>query len=301
MKRWTCVAMMAAGVVAVSGRAEDETPAAAAPAKPLRDLAVGNSFSLNATRQLPGLAKAAGKALKVVNASIGGCDFERHMRHADAYERDPASKEGNPYGGKSLKDMLTRETWDVVTVQQASPKSFKPETFQPHADRLIAYIRKHAPQAEVVVHQTWAYRDDHKFWGRKDLNTDSMYAKLRAAYDGLAKGAGLRLIPSGDAMEAARRDAAWGPFLSGEPPTPRPEKALHAKDGYHANVKGEYLQGCVWFEFLFRESVVGNSFVPKGLTAEEAAVLQRIAHGVVSDGTRPEPRVQSPDGDAATQ
>jgi hypothetical protein len=57
--------------------------------------------------------------------------------------------------------------------------------------------------------------------------------------------------------------------------------ATLGKDGTHANAQGEYLLGCVWFEFLFGQSVIGNSFVPAGVAAEDAAILQRIAHSVV--------------------
>ncbi|MGI5868905.1 MAG: DUF4886 domain-containing protein [Kiritimatiellia bacterium] len=293
MKKRMQGAWIVAAAMAVAGLTQAQTPTPEATAKPSSDelkvLAIGNSFSNNATRQLPALAKAAGKKLKVVGASIGGCDFEKHVRLAEAHAADPA--QGKPYGGKSLQQMLASDAWDVVTIQQVSHKSFKPETFRPHALKLIAIIREYAPQAEIVIHQTWAYRDDHKFWGKKDFDTDVMYAGVRKTYDDFAAEVGFRLIPSGDAMEAARRDAEWGPFLAGDPPAPRGEKALHVKDAYHANVKGEYLQGCVWLAFLFKEKVSGNPFVPKGMTADEAAVLQRIADEVVIGGKRPGPRV----------
>jgi len=287
-----------------------------AEGRTVRVLAVGNSFSANALTYLKDIASASGNTVVAAHAMIGGCDFERHMRHADAYEKDPADPAGHPYpGNKSLKELLTQDQWQVVTIQQASPKSFKPETFHPHADRLIAYIRKYAPQAEIVVHETWAYRDDHPFWGLKDLNPDVMYKGLRAAYDGLAKENGFRLIPCGDAMEAARCDPAWGRFVPDPafdpktavyPELPKNEKhALHVgygwkkdaktgafrlgKDAIHANASGNYLLGCVWFEFLFGQSVVGNAFVPKGLDAATTAVLQGVAHRVVTGGERPAP------------
>lgn len=298
-----------AGILAVS------VPVHAA-GRTVKVLAVGNSFSANALTYLDRLVAASGNTLVATNAMIGGCDFERHMRHADAYEKDPADPEGHPYPGrKSLKELLTQQPWQIVTIQQASPKSFKPETYQPHAERLVQYIRKYAPQAEIVVHQTWAYRDDHPFWGLKDLNPDVMYKGLRAAYDGLAKENGFRLIPSGDAMELARRDPAWGRFVPDAtfdpkaavyPALPQNEKrSLHhgyswkkdaktgafklGKDAIHANASGNYLLGCVWFEFLFGESVVGNPFVPKGVDAADAAILQRIAHRAVTEGQRPDP------------
>jgi len=273
---------------------------AGAEEKTVKLLAVGNSFSRNALHWFSDIVTASGNKTIATNAMIGGCDFERHMRHADAFEANPANSEGRPYpGGKSLKDLLTAEKWDFVTIQQASPKSFKPETFHPHADRLIAYIKQYAPQAEIVIHQTWAYREDHPFWGQTNLNTDVMYKGLRAAYDGLAKETGFRMIPCGDAMEAARRDPAWGKFMPDAAVDPKTavypvqtkneNRSLHNKDAYHANVKGEYLLGCVWFEFFFGQSVIGNSFVPSGVAAEDAAILQRVAHRVVTEKQRPDP------------
>jgi hypothetical protein len=302
--------MVVAAAMALCGivRAEPKT---------VKVLAVGNSFSANALKYFSDIVKASGNKTLAANAMIGGCDFERHMRHADAFEKNPNDPEGRPYPGKkSLKDLLTQEKWEYVTIQQASPKSFKPETFHPHADRLIAYIKKYAPQAEIVIHETWAYRDDHPFWGLTNFNHDVMYKGVRAAYDGLAKDTGFRLIPCGDAMEAARLDPAWGKFVPDPdfnpktavyPALPKNEKrSLHGGyswkkdpksgefklgwDKFHANAQGEYLLGCVWFEFFFGESVVGNTFVPKTVPAADTAILQRIAHGVVTDKKRPDPK-----------
>ncbi len=288
--------------------------AAPAEEKIVKVLAVGNSFSQNALTFFSKIAGAAGDKVVAKNAMIGGCDFERHMRHADAFEANPDDPVGRPYPSKkSLKDLLTQEQWDYVTIQQASPKSFKPETYHPHVDRLIAYIKKYAPQAEIVIHQTWAYRDDHPFWGDKTLNTDVMYKRLRAAYDGLAKDTGFRMIPCGDAMETARQDPAWGKFVPDPtfdpktavyPALPKAEKrSLHGsyswgkdpktglrqlnKDLFHTNTLGQYLLGCVWYEFFFGKSVVGNSFRPKSVIVDDAAILQCVAHRVVTEKQRP--------------
>ena len=307
------LAIAAALAGCVSARAEER--------KTVKVLAVGNSFSANALKYFSDIVKASGNKTVAQNAMIGGCDFERHMRHADAFEKDPKDPEGRPYPGKkSLKDLLTQEKWDYVTIQQASPKSFKPETFHPHVDRLIAYIRKYAPQAEIVIHETWAYRDDHRWFVEHEKNLDQpanrdvMYKGVRAAYDGLAKETGFRLIPCGDAMESARSDAAWGKFVPDADFNPQtavypalPKNEKHSlqngyswkkdpktgkyslgKDAFHANPTGEYLLGCVWFEFFFGQSAIGNSLVPKGLSAADCAVMQRLAHAAVTEKKRPE-------------
>ncbi len=280
--------------------------------KHLKVLAVGNSFSEDATTWLPQLVSGSAVPCQLTlgKASIGGCDFTRHMRHADIHETDPADPEGRPYQGKtkSLKELLQSERWDFVTIQQASPKSFRPETFRPDAKRLYDYIKKYAPQAEIVIHQTWAYRGDEPRFGTDFCpSQEAMYRGLCGAYAGLAEELGCRLIRGGDAMESARRSPEWGdvgdclkfdgkkaeyPFL------PDQSRSLNEGyswkrnndqwelryDGIHANVAGDYLLGCVWLEFFFGVSPVGNSFVPEKLQAEDAAILQRIAHEL---GKRP--------------
>ena len=57
-----------------------------------------------------------------------------------------------------------------------------------------------------------------------------------------------------------------------------------AIDGHHANTAGEYLGAAVWFEVFLADkaqTVVGNSFVPPGLSKEQTASLQDIAHKTV--------------------
>ena len=54
-------------------------------------------------------------------------------------------------------------------------------------------------------------------------------------------------------------------------------------DGHHANLAGEYLGACVWYEVLFGESVVENRYVPEGLAPDYAAFLQETAHRAVTD------------------
>ena len=52
-------------------------------------------------------------------------------------------------------------------------------------------------------------------------------------------------------------------------------------DGHHANLAGEYLGACVWYEVLFGDSSVGNAFLPEGLEAGYARFLQETAHRAV--------------------
>ena len=83
---------------------------------------------------------------------------------AALHEKAPAEKAGLYGSGKSLKQELLAEKWDIITIQQASIRSHDVATYRPVAKELYDYIKKYAPASEVVIHQTWAYRvDDPRF------------------------------------------------------------------------------------------------------------------------------------------
>lgn len=281
------------------------------PPKPVRVLAVGNSFSRNAGKYVADIAEADENQVTVFQAAPGGCSLERHWTCAAQFEADPEAAKGRPYGDKSLRQILTAEPWDFVTIQQVSIRSFEPETYRPYAQLLHAYIRKHAPQAEVLIHQTWAYRADDPLFRSPEFQVQDMYRRLTAAYETLGAELGCRLLPVGTAFENARLGDPWPDRFpdpdfdrtKAEPPhLPDQRWSLHVGyrwskndageptlryDGHHANVAGEYLGSAVWYEVVTGRSVLGNRFVPDGLDAPRVALLQKIAHQTVSEGLRP--------------
>jgi hypothetical protein len=210
------------------------------PKAQVKLLTIGNSFANDATAYLPAMAKAAGKDLVLFRANIGGCTFERHARHMKAFELDPADPQGRPYRGNvvrslgddvtapkiasggtevdpkakeapknySLREALELEKWDYVTIQQVSNSSFQFETFEPYAGELIAYVRKYAPTAEILIHQTWAYREDCPLY-KDGFDQQKMFDGLVAAYGQLAEKYSLRVVPVGTAMQEARKLPRW--------------------------------------------------------------------------------------------
>jgi hypothetical protein len=286
------------------------SPADGAPrAKTVRLVTIGNSFSNNATRYLGDLAKAGGHVLVHQPMSVGGASMEVHWTKIQAHEKDPKDPAGL-YGTKSLSGVLKTDDWDYVTIQQASIKSHDLETYRPFAAQLQQYVKTHAPKAELLIHQTWAYRCDDPRFGPKATKNDppsreAMHAQLTAAYRTIAKELNVRRLPVGDAFHLAdsdpqrgfKPDGSFDPARAVAPALPDQTHSLHvgwkwttdkegnqklAMDGHHANAAGEYLGACVWFEVMFKESAVGNSFVPKGLAPEDATYLQEIAHKAVT-------------------
>ncbi len=275
----------------------------------MKILAVGNSFSGNSTKFLGEIVKSAGGCRLVFgHACIGGCPMEKHYRLAMKHERNPSTPEGKPYwhNGKkmSLKAMLKMEKWDYVTIQQYSMYSFQINTYRPSGKRLYNYIKKYAPQAEIVFHQTWAYREDDRELFNKKFTPEKMYRDLTHAYKTIAKELGIkRIIPVGDAFHLATNSPKWKfipdtKFFSnnpGFPALPKDKHSIHGgyhwrdKDGvkvlgydsHHANIAGEFMGGCVWLEFFFGKDCRKIKFRPKQVPPGDAEFLKKIAHEAV--------------------
>ncbi|MEP6671240.1 MAG: DUF4886 domain-containing protein [Chthoniobacter sp.] len=281
--------------------------------KTVRLLTVGNSFSHNATHYLGDLAKADGNTLILREDNVGGASLEVHWNKVQAFEKNPADKLGVYTGGKSLKDDLKGGHWDFVTIQQASIKSHDLATYRPFAVEMRDFIKQYAPDAMLLLHETWEYRlDDARFSPKtpqpgEPKSQDEMYRELADAYATTARELGLRRIPVGDAFHLANHDPQWGfhalamPFDSQHAKTGELPDQTHSlnvgwnwkkqkdgqvklgMDGHHASTAGEYLGACVWYEVLFGKSAEGNRFVPPGLDADYARFLQATAHRAIAE------------------
>ena len=275
--------------------------AAAEAEKKVRLLTLGNSFAGNALQFLEPMAKATGHNLEVRRCNPGGCSLAQHWERIQLGDADPANPNGQ-YDGKTLSAILADGPWDVITIQQYSLISHDLASYRPYAADLVTYLKQRVPQAEIVMHQTWAYRcDDARFVPTSDVKTQQdMYDGVTKSYDTMATDLGLRLMPSGDAFWAADHDPLWGykpdtAFVIAnavEPALPNQTHSLHvgyrwnkhalAMDGHHAGQAGCYLAGLVWYESIFHQSCVDMPFTPSGMDPKYAAFLRQTAHAAVA-------------------
>lgn len=213
-------------------------------------LAIGNSFSEDATRYLHGIARADGERLSVVNLYIGGCSLERHYRNMLSDERAyELQYNGNKTGFYvSLSEALLNRKWDVITLQQASHQSFDTKSYEPYLGELAAYVRKCSPKARIYIHQTWAYEaDSNRLVNVARYETpESMLADVVKAYDSAARSINADgIIRSG---ELFARLLASG------------VESVH-RDTFHASLGlGRYALGALWYGTLCKRTVADNSF-----------------------------------------
>lgn len=270
----------------------------------LRVLLIGNSFSQNASRFLPQIAKEGGVDLVFGHAEMGGCSLKRHWDSVLVNNAD--TTKGKAYGGKSLRQLLSTQKWDVVTMQQYSLLSGDENTYQPYAQYLLDLVKQYQPNVKVLIHQTWAYRADAKSFGKingeeRAKDQQEMWQKSRAAYHKLAAAlGGLTLIPSGDAFYRVSTDQQWSfkkdlsytPENATYPELPNQQNSIHAGyfwnakkklefDPNHANEAGCYLAGLVWYKILLGKDPSKITFKPEKVPNEFASFLRKTASETV--------------------
>lgn len=213
-------------------------------------LAIGNSFSQDATRYLHQIAAADGVKLNIANLYIGGCSLERHYRNMLSAERAYELQYNGQLTGfqVSLQEALLNRAWDVVTLQQASPYSMDPDSYFPYITELYAYVKKCVPKAKILIHQTWAYEDgSDRLYNVAHFDTAAeMFAAVETAYAFAAQKIGVDgIIPSGKLFRSLLDNGI---------------EKIH-RDTYHASLGlGRYALGLLWYRMLTGNCVSGNDF-----------------------------------------
>ena len=228
---------------------------------PQRVLFLGNSYTYvnNLPTLIANIAHANKDTLYYDSNLIGGFTFNNHFN-------DPTSKAKIALGN-----------WDYVVLQaQSQEPSFSPAQVNaqtlPYAVRLDSLIYVADPCAVPVLYETW---------GRKNGDASNcafyppvctytgMQNRLRDSYKLFTDTTKGIMAPVG---EAFRSCIAQSPTLN-----------LYAADESHPSLEGSYLAAAVFYEVLFKRSVVSNTYNPGLSGTTTLAFLQQVAHAIVSD------------------
>ncbi|GGW30276.1 hypothetical protein GCM10007383_14480 [Arenibacter certesii] len=245
----------------------------------LKILAIGNSFSMDAIENyLHELAAAENIPMVIGNLYRGGASLEQHWKHAQnnqaAYEYRKTTENGSKSNTPetTIETAVLDENWDYISFQQVSGNSGKYQTFLMPLPALMKYVKDRSTNSEVkyIIHQTWAYSKNstHKNFSNYGNDQEAMYSAIVNTIRKAKTNFGLDvLIPAGTAIQNGRNTSIGDNFT---------------RDGYHLDYEiGRYTAACTWFEALTSINVVGNSFIPDGMTNEEADIAQRAAHAAV--------------------
>jgi hypothetical protein len=273
----------------------------------MKILTIGNSFTWSLSSCFPSIAEAQQEELKLEFANFGGCEFRRHWAYITAEENEPRCKMYMNYTMK-LRELLASDNWDIVTIQSASHESWDYANYLPYAGLIIDYVRKHAPGAKIMIQQTWAYRDDAPRLATWGFDRYEMYRRLDEAYRRLGREFNLPIIPTGKAVELALAEQPGGPFVNYDPgilltmrwpdlppqarsivgacswrKDPATGEMTLRRDTIHLNIRGQYLQACVWYGFIFNRDPREINWVHEDVANSDAAFLRHIAARAIKE------------------
>lgn len=240
--------------------------------KIIRSLSIGNSFSQDALEYAHSIAAADGIDWETVNMDIGGCTLERHWK---SFVEDIPDYEYEFNGvllreGAVLREVLQDGVYDIITLQQGSHMSGKPESYQPYLVDLITEIRKFQPEARLYLQETWAYDWACQYPYFADYNKDQheMYRRIRDAYTKAADSVGAGIIPVGDVIQHIRDTVPGFDTRNGG-------RTLNYEDGFHLSLPyGRFLNSLVWYTVLFGADVRKNPYIPK--TAGDTELIRQL-------------------------
>ena len=228
--------------------------------KTLKILALGNSFTVDATRHLWGIAKDGGVENVVVgNLYIGSCTLDTHWSNISndlsryTYYKSTSAAKPTTTENYSVERALKDEDWDVFVFHQASISASKPETYT-HFNEIIDYMLASHPDATVFYQSSWAYQHDSTHSGfHETYNGDQMYMynKLLECTQQVAVPNERieAIIPVGTSAQNLRTTYIGDTIT---------------RDGYHLNYGfGRYMAGLAWFAVITGGSIDNVDFIPE--------------------------------------
>lgn len=225
-------------------------------------LFLGNSYTY--TFDLPGtlynLALAGGDTIYHEQNAPGGYTFEGHSTNAT-----------------SLSKIASRD-WDFVVLQEQSQiPSFPPSQVAsdcfPFAEDLVEAIKSNNECTEPIFFMTWGRRegDQSNCQFYPPLCTfEGMNGRLRESYLQMGSDNSATVAPCGAAWH--RMWETNNSFWSG----------LYSNDGSHPSAWGTYLNACIFYATIFRQSPVGITYYST-IGQQDAETLQQLAEDMVMD------------------
>ena len=231
----------------------------------LRVLAIGNSFTDDATSYLSALVDSSAIDRDRVGVYIlthSGAKFDYWVETIrNGVSVEAACKAGTvPMRSNGTMAEVIGQNWDVIVIQQASDVSYKWETFSV-LDEYIPMILSLCPNKNVCLayQMPWSHTPDEMPYVMEwNINCTR---RLTETY-GIDV-----IIPIGTAIQIARSTRLNDPLYL-------------TLDNWHLNRGiGRYIAACCWYESIigrcFSTSMINNTAMPKGNYRQEDIALGR--------------------------
>ena len=270
-------------------------------------LMIGNSYCVYYVEELYGIAASMGVDMRICYVYYSGCPIEKHYtwwkEGQSNYHYYETYSAGKKLKGRavSLEWCLEQREWDVITMNFGGT-NMRTLTAEQHLNKvlgysqeLFGYFRDSFPDAELYMHQTWAFELGYEKYGTFFIDTVEQQMaytdKVRQTATGICLANNVGRINTGDAWELYRAACAEKGI----------ENNLCARLGNNDNQGdkshdgdiggGQYLNALVWFEILAGKDCRETTYIPTytysgtqyPMDAEMAEMLQEAAHKAVTE------------------
>ena len=224
-------------------------------------LYIGNSYTYynDSPAIFDTLAQSQGRTPKISKFTRGGYSMSRHL------------------GEQECRKLICKGDYDIVILQDQSVNpaliGTKDATFVIDGMReMIEFVRKHNPQARIILEITWGRRDGDNTLSGYRIYADK-YPKIffdyRTMQAALTRGVKAEATMFG--TEYADVGTAWAAVRE-----QKPELGLYVKDGSHPSYAGSYLAAAVIYTTVYDKPLKGKSFDGQ-LDSRTARFLRRTA------------------------
>jgi len=224
-------------------------------------LFVGNSYTFY--NDLPNMVKqialSFGDTLNYDQNTPGGATLQMHSTNTQTLSK------------------ISQQQWDNVIIQcQSQEPSFSPSQVSndvfPYAQILIDSIESNNICTEPIFFMTWGrkYGDQQNCQFYPPICTYvGMQQRLRESYLDMTFNHNATCSPVGMSWkESIAQDSALN---------------LYSSDNSHPSIYGSYLAACTFYATIFKNSPIGSTYMPIGISHATAVSLQTIASNTVLD------------------
>lgn len=219
-------------------------------------LFLGNSYTSvnNLPNLVRNLAEADGNTLTVDSNMPGGYRLMNHVSDNNTLNK------------------IMAQDWDFVVIQAQSQEPSFPDPqveneVYPYAEILVDKIKENNACTIPLFYATWGRQNGDSQW--EGINTfEKMNNRLYSAYSFMTAQAQGMLAPAG---------IAFADVKGATEETAVTFEELYSGDGSHPSIKGSYLVACLFNNVIFSKTSYGNTFLPDGISTDEANYLQTVA------------------------
>ena len=259
----------------------------------LNILLIGHSFCYYFTDELYGMLDAAGIKARVCNLYYSGCTLESHYSwwqsdSANYQEFATVDENGRQsVSDVSLRQALAAQNWDMISLQPGidfynRTAAVMLKDTETARSELIGFLKQQFPMSQFYWHQFWAFqvgfmRDDYVV--TNDRDQELYYGEVKYFATQTCEQYDLIRVNTGYAWQLVR-NGGYDNLCA--------RLAINNGEGdyYHDGDigGGQYLNACVWFEYLTGESCLDNTYRPDYELSEDLiTTLKAAAHQAVAD------------------